>query len=148
MEVEIFPPTKVSPFATKRAAALEQLCCSTRKACHRAGLGVARSHPRMEVTQEDLARACHLETAAFTQCSAEHGTGSGVCTRERLALERCANATVAMVRSINASCGDLYRGYESCCRHAAQMTDCAGQARDFWRCAEQFSPTPLTDSAQ
>ena len=112
----------------------------TDKSCCRLSLPAASSSIEMQVSNADLRSACPQQTDAFERCMARRDRD---CTEERVALERCAQATVDAVRAINSACGDLYAAYETCCRRSARLADCEVPAQTFWQCAERASPTPL-----
>ena len=61
------------------------------------------------------------------------------CLTQQLELERCATATVQLVRAINASCGQLYAEFEACfakAKDSRRMPDCSKQSKAFMECAQ------------
>ena len=102
---------------------------------------IPRAAPgRMEVTQDDLRRQCAPQHDRYLRCVSAPGSD---CSLERRELERCATATVQMVRAINERCGGLFTEFQSCVQQGVP-SDCNASGRAFWLCAESASPTPLT----
>ena len=100
----------------------------------------------MQVTDDDLRRQCAQQHARYVACVQEHGleTAEASCQAQRLELERCATATVQMVKAVNTHCGELYARFESCVqRRRGSLVDCNAPAEAFYECAERFSPSPL-----
>ena len=104
-------------------------------------LGLAAQPPQplpalvMEVTQEDLRRQCSTEHDAFTQCVARGHTEQ--CLTQQLALERCATATVQLVRAINATCSKEYARFQACYADARERPpDCDKPSLAVWACAQ------------
>jgi len=96
----------------------------------------------MEVTQADLRQQCAPQHDAFVYCV--HAAGNPTedaarCEAEKNALERCATATVQMVRSINEQCAKQYKEFESCTKGGGKQ--CAPQEEAFWTCARPFTET-------
>lgn len=94
----------------------------------------------MEVTQDDLRRQCATEHDAFTHCVAAANGQTEQCLTQQLALERCATATVQLVRAINAACSKEYVRFQACYADARDMRvsnpDCNKQSFAFWACAQ------------
>ncbi len=101
----------------------------------------------MEVTSADLRAQCAAEHGAFLRCATEHGADAAAarCRPQRAALESCANATLAMVREINAHCAGLYHDYAACCKGSRELSECRAQQDAFWHCAQQHSSRALVD---
>jgi hypothetical protein len=95
----------------------------------------------MEVTPADLRAQCAQQHDAFALCVHNAGGSEHVsrCDAERLALERCATATVQMVRRINEGCSRQYEALQACARRATQRGECGPQEEAFWKCAEPFT---------
>lgn len=75
----------------------------------------------------------------FTQCVANTARGqTEQCLTQQLALERCATATVQLVRAINATCSKEYARFQACYADARERPppDCDEQSLAFWACAQ------------
>jgi len=95
----------------------------------------------MEVSQADLRAQCGQQHDAFAICVHNAGGSehASQCDTEKLALERCATATVQMVRRINEGCSRHYHALEACARTATRRGQCGPQEEAFWKCAEPFT---------
>ena len=92
----------------------------------------------MEVTQADLRRQCGPQHDAYARCVAESGAEN--CLAQQHELEKCATATVQLVRAINASCSRQYATFQDCFKQARDRRianpDCERQGNAFWECAQ------------
>jgi hypothetical protein len=101
----------------------------------------------MEVTPSDLRAQCALQHDAFALCVQEAGGSEHAsrCDAEKLALERCATATVQMIRRINQGCSGQYEALQACARQARRRGECGPQEEAFWKCAEPFTRETMRD---